>query len=95
MAPFRGDPDRPDEAPVLQPQHLAFGAVPDIDRTVSIVIHVAQRKQGHVATDSEPEITEIRIQPGVVDGRIAPVCVGQGLQDRIAGSGTAGQRSDQ
>ena len=53
-------------------------------------VPVAQRKQSHAATDGDPEITEIRIQPGVVDGWISPVRVGQGLQDRIAGRGAAG-----
>ena len=72
---------------MLQPQHLPLGAVPHLDWTLRMAIDVAQRKQNDAAADGDPEITEIRIQPGVVNAWVSPINVGQGLQDRIAAGG--------
>ena len=73
-----------------QPQDFPLSAIPHLDRTLRMAVHVAECKQNDAATDGKPEVTEIRIQPGVVNARISPIRVGQGLQYRIAGRGAAG-----
>jgi len=72
---------------MLQPQHFPLGAVPHLDRALSMAVQVAQRKQNNAAADGDPEITEIWIQPGVINAWVSPIGVGQGLQDRIAARG--------
>ena len=92
ITPLRGQANRADETPVLEPDRFPSSAVPHLDLSMAVTVEETQDEKSNLLSHRDPDITDLWIQGARVNGSAALRRQPDGLHYRVHPGGTGGQQ---